>query len=77
MTKVCDCGVTICLIILSVAITMLGCVRVYVCLLVVMVAEGWGQAVLLGVGLVGEDEEEGESELVYSFTFPVTQQFQS
>lgn len=52
------------------------CESVSVCL-VVMVAAGWGQAVGLGVGLVGEDEEDGERELVCSFTLPVTQQFQS
>ncbi len=50
-------------------------VCVSVCLLVT-VAVGWGQAVCLGVGLVGEEETEGERELVCGFTLPVTQQFQ-
>lgn len=35
--------------------------------LVVTVAVGWGQAVCLGVRLVGEEETEGERELDCSF----------
>lgn len=52
------------------------CVCVSACL-VVTVAVGWGQAVCLGVGLVGEEKTERERELVCSFTLPVTQQFQT